>query len=47
MLHTKFRGNQSASSGEDFFKGFYHIQAWRPSLSCDQNHINIFLFPYT
>ena len=22
MLHTKFSGNQSAGSGEDFFKGF-------------------------
>ena len=22
MLHTKFRGNQPAGSGEDFFRGF-------------------------
>ena len=26
MLHTKFRGNRPAGSGEEnFFKGFYHI----------------------
>ena len=25
MLHTKFRGNQPADSGEDDFEGFYHI----------------------
>ena len=32
MLHTKFRGNPPAGSGEeDFLKGFYHIWAWRPS----------------
>ena len=23
-----------------FFKGFYHIWAWRPSWSCDQDHLN-------
>ena len=34
MLHTKFRGNRPAGSGEDFLKGFYHIRAWRPSWSC-------------
>ena len=36
MLHTKFRGNLPTGSG-DFFKGFYHIWAWRPSWSCDQD----------
>ena len=35
MLHTKFRENRPAGSGEDFLKGFYHILAWRPSWSCD------------
>ena len=25
MLHIKFPGNQSTSSGEDFLKGFYYI----------------------
>ena len=46
MLHTKFRENRPAGSGEeDFLKGFYHIWAWRPSWSCDQDHVNKFLFP--
>ena len=36
MLQTKFRGNRPTGSGEeDFFSGFYHIWAWRPSWSCD------------
>ena len=36
MLNTKFRENRPAGSGEeDFFCGFYHIWAWRPSWSCD------------
>ena len=25
MLHTKFHGNQPAGSGEEDFKGFFHI----------------------
>ena len=34
MLHTKFRENRPAGSGEeDFF--FYHISVQRPSWSCD------------
>ena len=24
------------------FEGFYHIWAWRPSWSCDQDHVNKF-----
>ena len=39
MLHTKFRKNQPAGSGEDFCV-FYHIWAWRPSWSCDQDIVN-------
>ena len=36
MLHTKFRENPPAGSGEEYFlKGFYHIWAWPPSWSCD------------
>ena len=45
MLHTKFCGNQSAGSGEEDFKGFYHIWAWRPSWLCDQHHVLRFSFP--
>ena len=44
MLHTKFRGNQPAGSGEErCLKGFYHIWAWWPSWSCDQHQIFISL----
>ena len=45
MLHTKFRGNRPAGSGEDFLKGFYHIWARRPSWSCDPDAVNKILFP--
>ena len=45
MLHTKFCGDWPAGSGEeDFLKGFYHMWAWRPSWSCDQNHVISFSF---
>ena len=44
MLHTKFRGNRPAGSGEDF-DGFYHIWAWRPSWSCDPDTANELTFP--
>ena len=29
-----------------FLKGFYHIWAWRPSWSCDQNILNKFWLTY-
>ena len=35
MLHSKFHGKRSTSSGEDFLKFFYHIWARQPSWSCD------------
>ena len=41
MLHTKFRGNRPAGSGEG---DFYHIWAWQPSWSCDQHHVIRFSF---
>ena len=44
MLHTKFRENRPAGSGEEDFKGFYHIWAWRPSWSCDQHYVIRFSF---
>ena len=47
MLHTKFQGHQRFGSGEeDFFKGFYHIWAWQPSWSCDQDCLNKLSFPH-
>ena len=32
MLHTTFRGNRPAGSGEE---DFYHTWVWSPSWSCD------------
>ena len=49
MLHTKFRENRPAGSGEeDFFECFYHmyIWAWRPSWSFDPDAANKLSFPY-
>ena len=46
MLHAKFQDHRISGSGEeDFFKGFYHIWAWRPSLSCDLDHLYKLSFP--
>ena len=28
---------------EKIFEGFYHIWAWKPSWSCDQDHVNMYL----
>ena len=38
MLHAKFQDPRTSGSGEEDFKGFYHIWAWRPSWSCDLDH---------
>ena len=32
-------------SRKRILKGFYHIWAWRPSWSCDQDHLNKLLLP--
>ena len=45
MLHTKFRGNWPAGSGEEDFLRFYHIWAWRPSWSCHLDHLYKLSFP--
>ena len=29
-----------------FLKGFYHIWAWQPTWSCDQDHLNQLSFPH-
>ena len=31
MLHAKFQDHMTSGSGEEDFKGFYHILAWWPS----------------
>ena len=41
MLHTKFRENLPASSGEeDFLRVFTRYGAWRPSWSSDPDAAN-------
>ena len=46
MLHTKFRENRPAGSGEeDFLRVFTIYGAWRPSWSCDSDAANKLLFP--
>ena len=44
MLHAKFQDHRTSGSGEDFFKVFT-IRAWRPSWSCDLDHLYKLLFP--
>ena len=44
MLHIRSRGHRPSGSGEDFKRVFYHIWAWWPSWSCDQDHLNKLLF---
>ena len=44
MLHTKFRGNRPAGSGEEDFGMFFTIYGW-PSWSCDPDAANKILFP--
>ena len=60
MLHTKFRGNRPAGSGEEDFLRFLRtrfmgmlrtryvhvIWAWRPSWSCDLDHLYKLSFPF-
>ena len=45
MLHTKFRGNRPAGSGEDFLVFFFHIWAWLQSWSCDLDFAIKLSFP--
>ena len=45
MLHTKFQGHWSTGSGEEDFKGFYHIWAWWPYWSCDLEGLYKFFIP--
>ena len=42
MLHAKFQGNWPSGSGEEDFLRFW---AWRPSWSCDLDHLYKLLFP--
>ena len=42
MLYTKFQSHQSFGSKEEILEGFYHIWDWKPSWSCDLEHLNNF-----
>ena len=39
MLAAKVQDHKTSGSGETDFKGFYHIWVWRPSWSCDRDHL--------
>ena len=46
MLHTyvpSFAEIGPLVPEKTIFDGFYHIWAWWPSWSCDQQHINIYI----
>ena len=45
MLHTKFQGNWPSGCGEEDFLRFWAFLAWRPSWSCDLDHLYKLLFP--
>ena len=45
MLYAKFQDHRVSGSGEEDFKGFYHKWAWRPSWSCDLDHLYKLSFP--
>ena len=47
MLYNKFQGHLPLVSKEKSFEGFYRIWAWRPSCSCDLDHLNKILFPHS
>ena len=46
MLYTKLQQHRPIGSVAEVFYGFYHIWAWWPSWSCDQNHLSKLLFPH-
>ena len=46
MLHTKFRGNRSTGSAEDFLRVFT-IYGHGGHLGHDKNHVDKFSFPCT
>ena len=45
MLPVTFQDQRTSGSGEEYFKVFYHIWAWRPSWSCDLDHLYKISFP--
>ena len=45
LLHAKFHDHQTSGLKKTIFKGYYHIWEWRPSWSCDLDHLYKFSFP--
>ena len=45
MLYTKFQDHRLFASGEEDFKVFYYIWAWRQSWSCDHDILKELSFP--
>ena len=45
MFHAKFQNIRPSGSGEEYFKGFCYVYPWRPSWSCDLDHLYKFSFP--
>ena len=45
MICAKIQPQGILGSGEEDFKGFYHIWAWRPSWSMDRDHFSNLSFP--
>ena len=39
MFHVMFHDHRTISSVGEYFVGFNRIWAWRPSWSCDLNHL--------
>ena len=39
MLHAKFQDNRTSGFGEEDFLKVFTILAWRPSWSCDLDHL--------
>ena len=46
MLHANFQDRRISGSGEEIFKGIYHIWTRRPSWSCDLDHLYKLSVPF-
>ena len=46
MIHAKFQDHRTYSFEKKIFKGFYYILVWRPSWSCDLDHLYNFHSPF-
>ena len=44
MPHAKSHDHRTISSVGKDFESFYHIWAWRPSWSCELDHLYILTF---